>query len=156
MLDKERFRQDLLYRINTVEIHVPPLRERPDDIDALVQHYVEKYSRKYDKSNLRLDPRTLGKLREYGWPGNVRELVHAVERAVIMTDDLLLRPSEFLLQKERLIDDGDGGELDLEAIEKRAIEKAIAKHAGNLSRAAQELGLGRTTLYRKIARHGIE
>jgi DNA-binding NtrC family response regulator len=155
MLDKNQFRQDLLYRINTVEIHVPPLRERPDDIEPLVAHYVAKYSRKYGKGELRVDADTLAKLREYRWPGNVRELVHAVERAVIMTDDAVLRPGEFLLQKERVADDGDAA-LDLEAIEKRAIEKAIAKHAGNLSKAALELGLGRTTLYRKIARHGLQ
>ncbi len=156
ILDNRRFRQDLLYRINTVEIHAPPLRERPGDIQALVEHYVAIFSRKYGKGDLHVDAQTLQKLAEYPWPGNVRELVHAVERAVIMTDGSSLRPGEFLLQKAPMLEGAaDSDELHLEAVEKRAIKKAIAKHGGNLSKAALELGLGRTTLYRKMAKHGL-
>jgi two-component system response regulator HydG len=154
MLDKRQFRQDLLYRINTVEISVPPLRQRRDDITRLVRHYVDKFAKKYGKQGLGVEAATLEKLAQYHWPGNVRELVHAVERAVIMSEDSSLSLAEFLVQKKREPADEEGA-LNLEALEKETIRRAIAKHGGNMSKAAQELGLGRTTLYRKIARHGL-
>ena len=154
MLDKLQFRQDLLYRINTVEIHVPPLRERLSDIPVLADHYVAHYSRKYNKPGLTIHPDTIQKLKQYHWPGNVREFRHTMERAVIMTENMALQPEDFLLAKP------DGQQetainLNLKELEKHAIRKAVVKHQGNLSKAAQELGLGRTTLYRKMARHGI-
>jgi transcriptional regulator with PAS, ATPase and Fis domain len=156
LLDKLQFRQDLLYRINTVEIHVPPLRERPQDIGLLIDHYAQRFAKKYGKS---LDPvpdRTLDELREYAWPGNVRELVHAVERAVIMAEGSGLHLQDLLGKGRAASAPPDPQlELNLEALEKTAIRQAIAKHAGNLSKAAQELGLGRTTLYRKMSKHGI-
>ena len=154
LLDKHQFRQDLLYRINTVEIRVPPLRERDRDIDLLVGHYVSKFAKAYGKPKLRIDKSTLAKLREYRWPGNIRELVHAVERAVIMTEGSSLNPEEFLVQK-RISPVETELELNLELLEKKTIQQAIAKHEGNMSKAALELGLGRTTLYRKMAKHGI-
>jgi len=154
MLDKQQFRQDLLYRINTVEIRVPPLRERAGDIPLLVRHYAERFARKYEKPDLEIDAATLEKLGRYDWPGNVRELVHAVERAVIMTDGAALTSAEFLVEKKHA-SSAEELDLNLEALEKRAIEQAIAKHRGNMSKAALELGLGRTTLYRKMARHGL-
>ncbi len=148
-----RFRQDLLYRINTIEIHVPPLRERSDDIPAITTHYAHLYARKYNKPEPRFDATTLARLQRYPWPGNVRELRHVIERAVIMSEDgkcdleglvpVSYRPHE----RETL---------NLEALEKQAILRAIAQHQGNLSHAAQSLGLGRTTLYRKMTRYGIE
>ncbi len=155
LLDKLQFRQDLLYRINTVEIHVPPLRERPEDIGLLVDHYAQRFARKYGKT---LDPiaaRTLDQLREYPWPGNVRELVHAVERAVIMAEDPVLRVGDLLAPGPAAAPPDPQLELNLEALEKTAIRQAISKHGGNLSKAAQELGLGRTTLYRKMSKHGL-
>jgi len=156
LVDKLKFRQDLLYRINTVEIHVPPLRERPNDIGPLIDHYAQRFARKYGKTVAAVEPRTLGELREYSWPGNVRELVHAVERAVIMAEDSSLHLQDLLVERRTVAPPQDPQkELNLEALEKAAIRQAIAKHAGNLSRAAQELGLGRTTLYRKMARHGL-
>jgi two-component system response regulator HydG len=156
LLDKLKFRQDLLYRINTVEIHVPPLRERPDDIGLLIDHYAQRFAKKYGKTVAAVAARTLGELREYAWPGNVRELVHAVERAVIMAEDSSLHLQNLLVQGRAVAAQRDPQQqLNLEALEKAAIRQAIAKHGGNLSRAAQELGLGRTTLYRKMAKHAL-
>ncbi len=154
LLDRANFRQDLLYRINTVEIHVPPLRERPDDIGLLIDHYAQRFAKKYGKTLAQVSARTLNDLREYSWPGNVRELVHAVERAVIMAEDSTLRLEDLLVHSQAVPQDPQQ-QLNLEALEKTAIRQAIAKHGGNLSRAAQELGLGRTTLYRKMGKHAL-
>lgn len=154
MLDRKQFRQDLLYRINTVEIRVPPLRERIGDISALIDHYLALFAKKYGKGRLKISKEVLDGLGRYRWPGNVRELVHAVERAVIMADGEELGLAEFLVQqREHSVDVMP--ELNLEALEKRAIRQALQKHSGNITKAAQELGLGRTTLYRKMARHGL-
>jgi DNA-binding NtrC family response regulator len=153
LLDRLHFRQDLLYRINTVEIHVPPLRERASDIAPLIRHYASRFARKYNRPTPRVGDATLEALRKYPWPGNVRELVHAVERAVIMADGASLAFDDLLIAPRA---PAASLELNLEALEKTAIAKAIAKHAGNLSKAAQELGLGRTTLYRKMAKHGLQ
>ncbi|HEV7607975.1 MAG TPA: sigma-54 dependent transcriptional regulator [Steroidobacteraceae bacterium] len=156
LLDRLKFRQDLLYRINTVEIHVPPLRERPDDIGLLITHYTQRFAKKYGKAVTPISARTLDELREYSWPGNVRELVHAVERAVIMAEDSSLRIQDLLVQgRAAAVPQDPQQQLNLEALEETAIRQAIAKHAGNMSKAAQELGLGRTTLYRKMAKHGL-
>jgi DNA-binding NtrC family response regulator len=154
MLDKLRFRQDLLYRINTVEVHVPRLRERTSDIPLLLNHYVEQFAKKYGKRNMQVEGRTLEALMRYQWPGNVRELVHAVERAVIMAEGSTMRLDDSLLPRARETVDASA-DLNLEALEKKTIQQAVAKHEGNLSKAAQELGLGRTTLYRKMAKHGL-
>jgi DNA-binding NtrC family response regulator len=154
LLDRRKFRQDLLYRINTVEIHVPPLRERPDDIALLIDHYAQRFARKYGKTLGPVDSPTLEKLRDYSWPGNVRELVHAVERAVIMAEDSSLHLRDLLVHGQAAAPDPQQ-QLNLEELEKTAIRQAISKHGGNLSKAAQELGLGRTTLYRKMAKHEI-
>jgi len=155
ILDKARFRQDLLYRINTVEIHMPPLRERVSDVLLLVNHYIDRFAKKYNKRALRVDDTTLAALLRYEWPGNVRELVHAVERAVIMAEESGLRLEDLLLPRRPTAAAENAVELNLEALEKKTIQQAVAKHEGNLSKAAQELGLGRTTLYRKMAKHGI-
>jgi DNA-binding NtrC family response regulator len=155
--DRLQFRQDLLYRINTVEIRVPPLRERADDIALLIDHYAQRFARKYDKTVAPVAAATLDALRGYSWPGNVRELVHAVERAVIMAEDASLRLEDLLVKGRAMpAEAAEDAELNLEALEKTAIRQAIAKHGGNLSKAAQELGLGRTTLYRKMAKHGLQ
>jgi two-component system, NtrC family, response regulator HydG len=154
LLDKLKFRQDLLYRINTVEIHVPPLRERPEDIGLLIEHYAQRFAKKYGKTLAQVSARTLEEARGYAWPGNVRELVHAVERAVIMSEDASLRLQDLLVHGHAASQDPQR-QLNLEALEKSAIRQAIAKHGGNLSKAAQELGLGRTTLYRKMAKHAL-
>jgi DNA-binding NtrC family response regulator len=148
-----RFRQDLLYRINTIEILVPPLRERVDDIPAIALHYAQLYARKYNKPEPRFDSASLERLKAYPWPGNVRELRHAIERLVIMSDHGSLRLDEVLFAPAS---PAEPATLNLEVLEKQAIQKAIAQHQGNLSKAAQALGLGRTTLYRKMTRYGLQ
>jgi DNA-binding NtrC family response regulator len=150
--DPTRFRQDLLYRINTIEIRVPPLRERADDIPLIAAHYAALYARKYNKPEPRFDGAAFEKLKRYPWPGNVRELRHTIERLVIMADQGSLQLDGLLMSAAAA---PDPATLNLEALEKQAIQKAIAQHHGNLSKAAQALGLGRTTLYRKMMRYGL-
>ncbi len=149
-----RFRQDLLYRINTIEIVVPPLRERVEDIPAIAMHYAQLYARKYNKPEPRFDAASLERLKQYPWPGNVRELRHAIERLVIMSEHGSLRLDDVLFAPATPA--AEPATLNLEALEKQAIQKAIAQHQGNLSKAAQALGLGRTTLYRKMTRYGLQ
>jgi two-component system, NtrC family, response regulator HydG len=151
--DPARFRQDLLYRINTIEIRVPPLRERVDDIPLIAAHYAALYARKYNKPEPRFDAAAFDKLKQYPWPGNVRELRHAIERLVIMTDHGTPQLEGVLISAPPSA--AEPATLNLEALEKQAIQKAIAQHQGNLSKAAQALGLGRTTLYRKMTRYGL-
>ena len=156
MVAQKEFRQDLLYRINTVEIHLPPLRERQEDIPLLADHFLRVYATKYRKPPLRLNAATLGKLQKYHWPGNVRELQHAIERAIIMSDTPVLQPGDFFFSS------ADSGEdslffenYNLEEVEKLVIRKAITKHAGNISQAARELGLTRASLYRRLEKYGL-
>ncbi len=154
LLDKVRegsFRQDLLYRINTIELHIPPLRERGEDILLLARHFLDTYNRKYRKSITGLNRDARNKLLKYTWPGNVRELQHILERAVILTENHILRPDDFLLpkQKDRSKDIEDE-ELNLEKLERRAIERALRMSGGNYSLAAEMLGITRFSLYRKI------
>ena len=154
MVARNIFRQDLLYRINTVEIHLPPLRERGEDIILLSEHFLELYGRKYNKPKMRFSPTTLKKLEKYHWPGNVRELQHAVERAVIMSDSNIIQPSDFSFS----LPDSKGSEkqsINLEEVERNAIKKVISKHGGNISHAARELGLTRAALYRRIEKYGL-
>jgi two-component system response regulator HydG len=156
MVDDNRFRQDLLYRINTVEIKLPPLRERLDDIPLLVKHFLKIYRKKYNKPINRIHASTLTRLEKYAWPGNVRELQHAVERAVIMCDADILRPKDFFLsaprtRKDELILE----KYNLDEVEKAVIKKALVKHKGNVSHAARELGLTRTSLYRRMQKYDL-
>lgn len=151
--DPSRFRQDLLYRINTIEIHVPPLRERIEDVPLLVAHYAALYAKRYGKTEPRFDSVAMERLKHYSWPGNVRELRHLIERVVIMTDPGM-RQLDALLPPPATAE--LSASLNLEQLEKQAIHRAIARHEGNLSKAAQSLGLSRTTLYRKMARYGIQ
>ncbi len=156
MVKDSTFRQDLLFRINTVEIQLPALRDRIEDIPLLAQHFLDQYSRKYRKEVKAIDQSAIKKLQLYPWPGNIRELQHAIERAVIMTDNQKLSEQDFLLQAGSA-SDGDfiSGSYDLEEVERRVIAKAIEKHDGNISQAAQELGLTRASLYRRLEKHGI-
>jgi two-component system, NtrC family, response regulator HydG len=154
MVDDSQFRQDLLYRINTVEIRIPPLRERPSDIPVLAKHFADLYAHKYQKQEVSIDSNALSKLKEYHWPGNVRELQHAIERAIIMAENQSLQAEDFLLKKP-LKTSIKPRSLNLEQLEKETIQQAILKHEGNLSQASKELGLARATLYRKMTKHGI-
>jgi len=149
------FRQDLLYRINTVEIEIPPLRERYEDIPLLADHYLSIFGRKYRKEKLRLPDDVIRRLQRYEWPGNIRELRHAIERAVIMSDGHKLRPSDFqfLVSEEshELIRD----DYNLDNLEKWAIDSCLKKYGGNVSKAAVELGLTRGSLYRRMEKYGL-
>ncbi len=148
--DKSAFRQDLLYRINTVEIQLPPLRERPEDIPVLLDHFLSSYCKKYHKSIMQIDPGLIRKLQSYHWPGNIRELQHSVEKAVILNEGKIIKEVSYFIQQK-----GDVSELDLqpatlEEMEGKMIEKSISQNAGNLSKVAKELGITRATLYRKM------
>ena len=156
LVDSGTFRQDLLYRINTVEIHLPALRERRGDIPLLAEHFLGVYGRKYRKQALSLRAATVRKLERYPWPGNVRELQHAVERAVILSTSAALRPEDFPLSSPaRTSGELQLESLNLEEVEKAVVARALAKNDGNVSRAARELGLTRTSLYRRMNRYGL-
>ncbi|MDV3308946.1 MAG: sigma-54 dependent transcriptional regulator [Cyclobacteriaceae bacterium] len=149
------FRQDLLYRINTVEIHVPPLCERVEDIPLLSHHFLKYYAKKYHKSVLRISDEAMNRLKRYAWPGNIRELQHAIERAVIMTDSDTLQESDFLFGRSGSSQTAHNDTLNLDEVEKTAISKALQLHNGNISKAAEELGLTRASLYRRMEKYGL-
>jgi two-component system response regulator HydG len=157
MVGENMFRQDLLYRINTVEIHIPPLRERIEDLKLLAEHFIDMYCRKYRKNPKSLPSGTIKKLEKYKWPGNIRELQHAIERAVIMSEKSALQPEDFffLSQLNDTSDEPQTETLDLDEVEKNTIKKAINKNGGNISKAAKELGLTRASLYRRLEKHGL-
>ncbi len=156
MVKERKFRQDLLYRINTVEIHLPPLRERLDDIGLLAKHFIKDYRKKYRKEPKTLAANTLKQLQKYSWPGNVRELQHAIERAVILSDNDTLAPEDFFfLTGDQNTDELQMDNYNLENVERTVIQKAIKKHNGNISKAAKELGLTRASLYRRLEKHGL-
>jgi DNA-binding NtrC family response regulator len=154
MVQEGTFRQDLLYRINTVEIRVPPLSERVEDIAPLAQHYLSYYAKKYHKSVDIIAPEAMDRLKRYAWPGNIRELQHAIERAVIMTDSPMLQESDFLLSRS-LTSGPVINTLNLDEVERAAIAKALQMHNGNISKAADELGLTRASLYRRMEKYAL-
>jgi DNA-binding NtrC family response regulator len=155
--DESRFRQDLLFRLNTIEIELPPLRERREDIPALLDHYLGLYARKYDRPNRELPPDVLELLVRHDWPGNVRALRHASERAVIMADGDRYRLEDFPLpqRSEAASLSVVGDSLNLDQLEKQMIERALRMHHFNVSLAASELGLSRGALYRRMEKHGL-
>ena len=155
MVEEGTFREDLLYRINTVELQAPPLRERHGDVRLLVSHFLEKYSNKYNKKELKVPPYTMKKLEEYDWPGNVRELQHATERAVIMAPESSLTPEDFMLKKSKIEKGKMRQSLKIDDVEKLTVEAAVEKSKGNLTQAAMHLGMGRSTLYRKMKKYGL-
>jgi two-component system response regulator HydG len=154
MVQEGTFRQDLLYRINTVEIRVPPLSERVEDIPLLAQHYLNYYAKKYHKLVTTIAPEAMDRLKRYAWPGNIRELQHAIERAVIMTDSASLQESDFLLSRS-LTSGPVNNTLNLDEVERAAIAKALQMHNGNISKAADELGLTRASLYRRMEKYAL-
>jgi len=155
MVEEGTFRQDLLYRINTIEIHIPPLRERGEDILLLAEHFLEKYNHKYKKDIQGLTREAKQKLMKYTWPGNVRELQHAIERAVILAKNIWLKPNDFMLtpqpEKKNEVDEI----FNLEELEIHAIKRALKRCAGNVSSAAELLGITRYALYRKIEKNKL-
>ena len=155
MVEDGNFRQDLLYRINTIEIHIPPLRERGNDIILLADHFLDRYTRKYKKKIHGLTRVAKNKLLKYAWPGNVRELQHTIERAVILGDGSMLKPENFLFHTTSKQKKEEEVVLNLEQLERQAIEKALRISNGNISRAAEYLGITRFALYRKLEKLGL-
>jgi len=156
MVEEGKFRQDLLYRVNTVEIQVPALRERVDDIQYLVEHFLKIYIKKYRLPKKKVSISAIKRLKKHNWPGNIRELQHAVERAVIMSEDTTLQAHDFFLakpvQKDALL---NGDTMNLQETERILIRRVIDKHGGNISKAAKELGLTRASLYRRIEKYDL-
>jgi len=157
--NERRFRQDLLFRLNTVEITVPPLRERRDDILPIARHYADLYSRKYDKETISFSPEAEQALLDYDWPGNVRALRHAIERAVILTANTILEPGDLQLLEAAPSHGAAAAPLptvlNLDQMEKETIRTALQKHGFNISHTAEELGLTRASLYRRMEKHGL-
>ena len=156
MVEEGKFRQDLLYRVNTVEINIPPLRDRTDDIPDLVDYFLGMYCKKYKLDTKRLSVAAAKRLKKHSWPGNIRELQHTVERAVIMSESNTLQAHDFFLSKpihKNALLNADN--LNLEDTEKILIRKVIDKHGGNITKAARELGLTRASLYRRIEKYDL-
>jgi DNA-binding NtrC family response regulator len=149
-----RFRQDLLYRLNTIEIHLPPLRERGADIQLLAEHFLRQHAARYRKRITGFDEPALEMLRAHRWPGNVRELDHVVERSVLMAEESVVRPGHLYLKPE-YIADKRLEDMSLEDVECFLIQKALARYDGNVSRASDALGLSRSALYRRLQRYGL-
>lgn len=156
LVSENAFRQDLLYRINTVEIHLPPLRERTGDVPLLANHYTKLYSKKYKKNIKGISTSAIKKLSQYTWPGNVRELQHAIERAIIMSDTNILETEDFILTSQTdKVSDFELATFNLDEVEKQIIIKVLKKSQGNISHAAQELGITRTSLYRRMEKYAL-
>lgn len=158
MVKDNRFRQDLLYRINTIEIQIPPLRDRLEDIPVLANHYLQFYTDRYDKEILKISESAMLRLVKHPWPGNIRELQHAIERAVILSNNSTLEPDDFQFKSSSQREDAQALNLDqfnLDEVEKILIRKVLKKCNGNITQAASELGLTRSSLYRRLEKHGL-
>ena len=155
MVAEGTFRQDLLYRINTIELNLPSLRERQKDIIPLSEFFLKTNADRYDKAEMSLSEDAKSALLEYKWPGNIRELEHTIERAVIMSSDNEIQASDLLLKSHQVLTPNLETS-NLEEIERRTIEEVINRCDGNMSKVAKELGIGRTTLYRKIEKYGLQ
>ncbi|MBK0379167.1 sigma-54-dependent transcriptional regulator [Mucilaginibacter segetis] len=158
LANENRFRKDLIYRINTVEINMPPLRKRNDDIIILAEHFAKLYAGKYLKTAMQFDVSAIQKLKTYNYPGNVRELQYTIERAVIMADEPVLKADDLIFSILENSTDAmpeQESNVPLSTLEKNAILRVIDKHNGNITRAAKELGLTRTALYRRLSKYDI-
>jgi len=152
LVAKGLFREDLYYRINTVQIESPALRDRDHDIEILAGHFLRKFSLKYGKPTLRISQKAMEKLNRHQWPGNIRELQHAIENMVIMSESDTISPEDVNLVSQSFSEEQG---LNLETVEKNTIRKALMKYKGNYSTIAAELGISRTTLYHKIRKYGL-
>lgn len=157
MVKENRFRQDLLYRINTIEIEIPPLRERFEDIPLLANHFLKHYSNRYNKNINKISEAAMVRMHKHTWPGNVRELQHAIERAVILSNSSILQPEDFNFTATTAKEDGQLSldQYNLEEVEKLLIRKVLKKYNGNITQAATELGLTRSSLYRRLEKYGL-
>jgi DNA-binding NtrC family response regulator len=154
MVSEGTFREDLFYRINTIMIEVPPLRDRVDDIPILANHFLKLHAERYGRAGLKFNTHALEKLANHDWPGNIRELQHAVEKAVIMSESPVLKPSDFVFssRQKSLI----SGDMTLEDIEKNAIADSLQRNNYNLSIVASRLGISRQTLYNKLKKYKLD
>jgi DNA-binding NtrC family response regulator len=157
MVKENRFRQDLLYRINTIEIEIPPLRERFEDIPLLANHFLKHYAVKYDKPVTKISEGAMSRMHKHPWPGNIRELQHALERAIILSGSNVLQPEDFNFTPSSGKEDGQLSldQYNLEEVEKLLIRKVLKKYNGNITQAASELGLTRSSLYRRLEKYGL-
>jgi DNA-binding NtrC family response regulator len=154
MVSSNLFREDLYYRINTIVIQLPPLRDRGEDIVLLAEHFLKEYAGKYQKYNLKFNSKTIGKLMKYNWPGNVRELQHSVEKAVVLCESNILMPEDFVLspvQQQSLPTKSP----TFDEIEKLAIQNALNNNQGSILKASKELGLARQTMYNKMQKYNL-
>lgn len=155
LIEKELFREDLFYRINTIHINLPPLREREDDVILLSNHFLKKFSSKYDKLGIKFSTGAYEQLKQYNWPGNIRELQHTIEKAVIMCDSDSITSSDLMLKSLSILSDSNMP-LKLEEIEKKAIINALDNNDWVLTFAAKELGIARQTMYNKMKKYGLQ
>jgi len=155
MIAENLFREDLFYRINTIQLEVPPLREREDDIATLAQHFMEGFASKYNKTQLKFTTSTIDKIRKYAWPGNIRELKHTIEKTVILCNSVSLKPGDLHLSGQTGAITPEHKPRTMDAIEKQAIIDALEYNKGNLSATAEELDISRQTLYNKIKKYDI-
>ncbi|MCU0419279.1 MAG: sigma-54 dependent transcriptional regulator [Cyclobacteriaceae bacterium] len=159
MVKDNKFRQDLLYRINTIEIEIPPLRERIEDIPLLANHFLKHYATRYNKPISKISEAAMTRMSKHQWPGNIRELQHALERAVILCNGSVLQPEDFTLTNTQAREADAGGinldQFNLDEVEKLLIRKVLKKFNGNITQAAAELGLTRSSLYRRLEKHGL-
>jgi DNA-binding NtrC family response regulator len=151
-----RFRQDLLFRLNTIEIHIPPLRERRDDIDLLAHHFLRGYAQRYRKTLTGFDSAALKALHDHPWPGNVRELDHAVERGVLLSPGPAVRAGDLGLRPPSSGPSSRLEDMSLDEVERYLIQRTLSRHEGNVSQAAKALGLSRSAMYRRLQKHGLE
>ncbi len=158
MVKENRFRQDLLYRINTIEIELPSLHDRLEDIPLLANHFLKHYSAKYGKNISKISEATMSRMNKHTWPGNIRELQHSLERAIILSNSSVLQPEDFNFSATVPKEADQQLNLDqynLDEVEKLLIRKVLKKYNGNITQAASELGLTRSSLYRRLEKHGL-
>jgi len=154
LIRTDEFREDLLYRINTIQIEIPPLRDRKEDIPALANHFLDLYSRKYGKKDLLFTPSVMKEMENYSWPGNIRELRHNIEKAVILTESKSIKP-EVIFKKYSDEKTFNSASFNLEENERRLIINALALNKGNMARTARKLGVSRKTLYNKMKKFNL-
>ncbi len=155
LVHQNLFREDLLFRINTIQIELPPLRERKEDIPGLADYYLSQYANKYEKPSLKMSGATYNALVNYHWSGNIRELKHTIEKAVILCDSTILKPGDLNLKERTTLKNEEESLYSLSDIEKGAIIRVLEKCQGNVSKAAYMLDISRTTLYSKMKEYKI-
>jgi len=155
MIVERTFREDLYYRINAIQMEIPPLRERPDDIPVLAEFFLRKYNKQYHKEELKLGEKALASLMKHNWPGNIRELEHSLEKGVILSEKEVIKPEHLFPRSSTMKETGALNSLNLEENEKFIIEKVIRREGGNVTSAARLLGINRSTLYQKMKKYGI-